>query len=308
MKLTLVNGASGEIVSAITTQGSAAGPMAHADTHHGPERTHVPNRPDWRHALTGTAVVIPAFNEARTIRSVVNEVLAQGIERLIVVDDGSQDGTENTLTGLPIELHRHSRNQGKGFALMTGMQRALALGSERVITLDADGQHQAADIARLLDASLVHPQALVIAARLRGRERAPRVRRFANTMADFWISWACGRAVADTQSGYRLYPSTLLRRLTTWPRRDQGFAFESALLIDAAAVGADLKSIPIETLYCPIHRASHYRPWRDTWSIVQMVGGRLLGRGFYPLGLLRALGFLSQLPQTEGAAVDSSPH
>ena len=292
MKEALVSGASGEIGSAIVARVGAAGPMVHAQ--HAPERSCAPHRPEWSHALTGTAVVIPAFNEARTIRAVVNEVLAQGIERLIVIDDGSQDGTENALTGLPIALHRHPRNQGKGFALMTGMQRALALGSERVITLDADGQHRAADIARLLDASLDHPQALVIAARRRGRERAPRVRRFANAMADFWISWACGRPVADTQSGYRLYPATLLRRLPTWPRRDQGFAFESALLIDAADAGADLKSVPIDTLYDPIGRASHYRPWRDTWSIVRLVGGRLLRRGLYPLGLLRALGFLSQ--------------
>ena len=257
--------------------------------------------------MRGTAVVIPAFNEAGTIRSVVEEVLAQGIERLIVVDDGSQDGTENALTGLSVELLRHSRNQGKGFALVTGMQRALALGCERVVTLDADGQHRAADIARLLDASLIHPRALVIAARLHGREHAPRVRRFANAMADFWISWACGRPIADTQSGYRLYPATLLMSLPTWPRHDQGFAFESEILIDAAAAGADLRSVPIDTLYCPIGRASHYRPWRDTWSIVQIVGGRLLRRGLYPRGLLRALGLLSLAPQHEGIAVDSAP-
>jgi glycosyltransferase involved in cell wall biosynthesis len=308
MRRTLVTEVRGEIGSASAAGVITAEPIAHAHTQPSLEVARPPYRPEWSHALTGTAVVIPAFNEARTIRSVVQEVLAQGIERLIVVDDGSRDGTGYALTGLPIELHRHSRNQGKGFALATGMQRALVLGSERVITLDADGQHRAADIARLLEASLDHPQALVIAARLRGREQAPRVRRFANAMADFWISWACGRPVADTQSGYRLYPTTLLKRLPTWPRCGRRFAFESALLIDAAAAGADLKCIPIDTLYCPIGRASHYRPWRDTWSIVQMVGGRLLRRGLYPLGLLRALGFLSQLPQTEGAAVDPTPH
>ncbi len=252
--------------------------------------------------MKGTVVVMPAFNEARTVRAVAEDVLAQGIERLIVVDDGSSDRTRHALAGLAVEVLVHPRNLGKGFALATGMRRALELGAERVVTIDADGQHRAADIPRVESAALAHPQALVIAARLRGREQAPRLRRFANEVADFWISWACGRPIADTQSGYRLYPAAVLAGLPTRPRPGEGFAFESEILIDAAAAGADLRTVPIDTSYCGAARASHYRPWPDTWSIVRMVGGRLLRRGMYPMGLLRALGWLSAVPRPAGVS------
>jgi glycosyltransferase involved in cell wall biosynthesis len=252
--------------------------------------------------MNGTTVVMPAFNEARTVRALAQAVLGQGIDRLIVVDDGSSDGTLEALAGLPVDLLAHPRNLGKGFALATGMRRALELGCIRVVTIDADGQHRPADIPRLESLALAHPRSLVIAARLRSREQAPRLRRFANAFADFWISWACGRPVCDTQSGFRLYPAAVLANLSTRPRSGAGFAFESEILIDAAALGADLRSVAIDSAYCPLGRASHYRPWRDTWSIVLMVGARLLRRGLYPLGLLRALGLLSAVPCPDGVA------
>jgi len=189
----------------------------------------------------------------------------------------------------PLELIRHRRNQGKGFALATGIDRALATGARHIVTIDADGQHDSADLPRLARIAALDPTAIVIAARTRDRERAPPLRRFANDVADFWVSWACGRRIDDTQSGFRLYPAPLLARLAPRPRRGQGFAFETMLLIDGVGAGAGIRSVPIAARYDQDARTSHYRPWRDTWSIIRLVGGRLLRRGMYPRGLLRAL-------------------
>jgi len=250
--------------------------------------------------MKGTVVVMPAFNEARTVRALAGQVLSRDIDRLVVVDDGSTDGTAAALADLGAEVLVHPRNLGKGFALATGMEHALGLGCERVVTIDADGQHRAADIPRLEAMARDYPLALVIAARVHGREQAPPLRRFASGVADFWISWASGRPVTDTQSGFRLYPAPVLAALSTRPRPGEGFAFESEILIDAAASGFDLRTVAIDTRYGQAGRASHYRPWRDTWSIVRMVGGRLLRRGMYPLGLLRALRVLPVSPTPLG--------
>ena len=247
--------------------------------------------------MRGTVVVVPAFNEARTIASVIADLRAQAPERIIVVDDGSADDTaarvrslaSGVAPGPAVELLRHPTNLGKGFALASGIARALALGAQRVVTFDADGQHAGSDIPRLEQAATRDPDSLVIAARTRDREQAPPLRRFANETADFWISWACGRRIDDTQSGFRLYPAALLARLPTRPRRGQGFAFETEILIDAMAAGATPRCVAIATRYPTQGRASHYRPWGDTWSIILLVAGRLLRRGMYPKGLLRAL-------------------
>jgi glycosyltransferase involved in cell wall biosynthesis len=247
--------------------------------------------------MKDTIVVVPAFNEARTIAAVLAGICARMPERVIVVDDGSDDGTAARVRELiasgrsscPVELIRHTANRGKGFALASGIARALDAGARRIVTIDGDGQHDSADLPRLAQVAALEPTAIVIAARTRDRDQAPPLRRFANEVADFWISWACGRRIGDTQSGFRLYPADALAHLNTRPRRGNGFAFETELLIDLVDAGAGVRSVPIATRYEPDARASHYRPWRDTWSIIRLVGGRLLRRGMYPRGLLRVL-------------------
>ena len=255
--------------------------------------------------MKGLAVVMPAFNEAPHIRGLAEAVLAQAVGRLIVVDDGSTDGTGAALAGLDLMLLTHPANRGKGAALITGLRAALATGVQAVVTIDADGQHRPEDLPRLIAAAADQPHALVIAARLRGRERAPGWRRFGNRVADFWVSWACARPVTDSQSGLRLYPAAELAALGLGPGFEpgtergterginRGFAFETALLIDLLQTGTELCTLPIDTLYDPAGRLSHYQPWRDTARIVRLVAGRLARRGFSPLALARGLGWLT---------------
>lgn len=237
---------------------------------------------------TKPAIVIPAYQEAATIRDIVQRCLAHG-EPVIVVDDGSSDDTAAQVADLPVTLIRHPHNRGKAHSLWTGMQAALSMGADAVITLDGDGQHAPEDIARLIAARAQAPDALIIGARLLNRAEAPAARRRANDFADFWISWASGQRILDSQSGFRLYPGTLLRDLEIRRSDRYGFVFESEILIEAVRRGVAVRSVGMASRYPPQARRSHFRPVLDIAAIVLMVAGKLLARALHPLGLYRAL-------------------
>jgi glycosyltransferase involved in cell wall biosynthesis len=234
-------------------------------------------------------VVIPAYNEAATIADVARRARAQ-LPQVIVVDDGSTDGTADCLQGLDVTVLRNAENLGKAVSLWRGMQAAMAAGASAVITLDADGQHQPEDIPLVLRAAGQHPGELIVASRLRRAETPPPpLRLFANRCANFWISWAAGYRIADTQSGFRLYPVVLLKRLSAPRGRGSCFVFESETLIEAAWQGVRSRPVVIDAVYPKVARPSHYRPAVDTLRIIRMVALRLLRRGMYPLGLWRVL-------------------
>ena len=237
---------------------------------------------------TKTVVVIPAYNEAATIRELVESVL-KIVPDVVVVDDGSSDSTSEQLAGLPVTLLRNERNLGKAASLWKGFEHALAQGAQLVVTLDGDGQHRPEDMPRLLNMAERSPQGIVIGARLHDKKNFPPRRYYANQFARFWISWAAGYPIADTQSGFRVYPAFLLAKLTRRDVRWNGFVFESEVLIAAGAIGVRSVAVAIPGIYPKAARASHFRPVADIARIVIMVAGRLLGRGMYPLGLWRSL-------------------
>lgn len=234
------------------------------------------------------AALIPAYNEAATLRDVADRCLRQ-TDRLIVVDDGSTDGTAAVLAGLPLTLLRHGHNQGKAASLWDGFRQALEWPVDGVITLDGDGQHAPEEIPRLIEAASRHPQHLVIGSRLWDRAAFPPARYRANRFANFWIGWASGQPLADSQSGFRVYPAPLLRKLLARGRHADGFVFESEVIIEAARLGHPVLAVPVSAIYRNDARASHFHPARDIARIVLMVAGKLLARGLYPAGLLRSL-------------------
>lgn len=230
--------------------------------------------------------VIPAYNEAATIRDVATRAL-RFLPNLIVVNDGSSDGTHEELGGLPVTLISNPVNLGKGASLARGFAIALAEGADAIVTLDADAQHCPEDIPRLVDAAQAHPGRIVIGARLWDREKVPPLRYFGNRFANFWVAWAAGFPVADSQSGFRLYPAALLRNISVNPAAR--FAFESEILIEAGRAGVRTTAVPIAALYPANARPSHYRNAVDTARIVRMVAWKLITRGLYVPGLLRSL-------------------
>lgn len=230
-------------------------------------------------------VVIPALNEERAIRAVVEGALVH-CGRVIVVDDGSTDGTIAAIADLPVERLRHERPLGKAKALLDGFRRALELGADGVLTMDGDGQHAGADLPRLLAAAREYPNRIVIGARLRSKDVQPGKNRFGNQQADFWVSWACGQRVVDSQSGQRYYPRSVVELALALPH--QGFVFESEILIEAAEHGIATVSVPIESRYEEDRRASHFRPLRDVSRITRMIAWRLLRGGMMPRNYWRA--------------------
>ncbi len=239
-------------------------------------------------ARGSVALVIPAFNEAATLRDIVQRALKH-VAWIIVVDDGSRDDTPAQLAGLPITVLVNETNLGKGRSLWRGFEVALDGGAQTLITLDADGQHAPEDIPRLLAEARRHPEAIVVGARLHERRKIPPARYIANRFANFWIAWACGYPIVDSQSGFRVYPASLIRALRAGRPRAARFAFESEMLIKSAAIGFSSVAVPIAAIYASGARKSHYRPVVDTLKIVAMVARSLLGRGLYLPGLVRSL-------------------
>ena len=221
-------------------------------------------------------VVVPCLNEARAIKKLLEGVLAH-CRDVIVIDDGSTDDTADIVAQLPVTLIRHSGRRGKGEALRTGFREALKRGASGVLTMDGDGQHDPADIPRILAAARQFPGAMIVGARMLERHRQPNARRRANDFADWGISWGCGRPVADTQSGQRWYPLAAVQ-LVDLPAQD--FVFEAAILI-AASRDLDLPvvSVPIACRYESGARHSHFRPVRDVARITAYTIGRIVHYG-----------------------------
>ena len=246
-------------------------------------RTH-----SWANVMAKYWVVIPAYNEATTIRDVASRAIRQN-ENVIVVDDGSTDDTAKVLVGLPVSVLRNQTNRGKAASLWRGFQQALTAGASGVVTLDGDGQHAPEDIPRLLTEAVLFPDHVIIGARRRDQRRAAFWRYSANRVADFWISWAAGYSFADSQSGFRVYPASLLSRVQIKHEKARSFVFESEILIEATRSGHRSLAVPIEALLRPGARPSYFRPVLDIARITCMVGWKLISKGMYPIGLYRSL-------------------
>ena len=133
------------------------------------------------------------------------------------------------------------------------------------------------------------PSSLIVGSRLHERARIPIGRYLANRFANFWIAWAAGQPIADSQSGFRLYPAGLLRTLASRAERDPGFVFESEILIEAGRRGVPIMDVPISAIYPDRARRSYFRPVLDILRITRMVAWKLISRGLYLPGLVRSL-------------------
>lgn len=227
-------------------------------------------------AAGGTVLaVIPAYQASRTLGAVV-EASARHLP-VLVVDDGSTDGTSAVADVAGAEVLRQEPNQGKGAALRAGFGRALERGAAAVLTLDADGQHDPTSIPAFLEAWRERGAPLIIGRR--DFSAMPWSRRLANNLGTWTFSWAVGRPIADNQSGYRLIAHPLLPRLLQ--SREAGFEFEVEMITLAIRARLAIDWVPIPTIY--EDQGSHIRPvthvtnfLRVAWSARRSVGQPLV--------------------------------
>jgi glycosyltransferase involved in cell wall biosynthesis len=181
---------------------------------------------------------------------------------VIVVDDGSTDGTGDEGSGTGATRVTHPRNRGKGAALRDGIREATARDASVLVTIDADGQHPPEEIPRLLRPIEEGRADLVLGARKRDHAM-PISRRFTNWLSATMASRIGGQPVRDAQTGFRAFTREVAERLR--PEGDR-YEFEANFLLDALRAGFRVVSVDVPTIY---GARSHFRAWGDTWRMAR---------------------------------------
>lgn len=224
-------------------------------------------------------VAVPVYNHAPTLRAVVLGLLERH-PHVLVVDDGSDDLEPEVLAGLPVRMVRHGRNRGKGAAIRTAALEARRQGMSHIVTIDADGQHDPADLPLFLEAVAADPLAVIVGARDFNTENVPGSSRFGRAFSNFWLRVQTGVILSDVQSGYRAYPLNVLENLRCTENR---YSFEVEVLVRAAWAGFRLREVNIRVHYPPKgERVSHFRAFMDNASI-SLLNTRLTIRAIMPV-------------------------
>lgn len=195
---------------------------------------------------------MPAYNESRTIREVVSE-LVPDYPSIVVVDDGSSDNTADEARGAGAVVLRHVVNRGQGAALQTGIGFALIRGARYVVTFDGDGQHLPSDIAVLLEPLRAGRADVTLGSRFRGSaEEMPRTRRWLLGAAVIFTRLVSGARVTDTHNGLRAFTRSAASKLEI--RLDR-MAHASEIIDQIVRGGLRYEEVPVHVRYTEYSRA-----------------------------------------------------
>lgn len=208
---------------------------------------------------TSFCVIVPTYNNHKTLKKVLDSIL-DFTQNVIIVNDGSTDTTNEILKQYSelTQIH-HPKNLGKGRALRNGFRKAIEMNFEYAITIDSDGQHFASDIPNFIQEIQNEPNSLLIGSRNMTQENVPKKSSFGNKFSNFWFKFETGIVLEDTQSGFRSYPLRLIPKQFYTNK----FEFEIEVIVRSAWKGIVVKNIPIQILYDPAERVSHFRPFKD---------------------------------------------
>lgn len=192
-------------------------------------------------------LVLPAYNEAKILRSVLEEIQGAGYQNIIVVDDGSKDNTFEVAKNTPsITALRHKINRGKGAATKTGIEAAKERGAEIIVTLDSDGQHNPLDIKTLVEPLLIGKYDVVLGTRLKNPKGMPWYKILANHIGNALTWYIYGLWVSDSQSGFRAYSRRASELINT---RTDRYEYDSEVIREIYLNKLKYAEVPIEVRY-----------------------------------------------------------
>jgi glycosyltransferase involved in cell wall biosynthesis len=231
------------------------------------------------------ALVIPAFRPPALLPALLRDIVALDepriLQAIVVVDDGSEASFAPTFNAAAIAsgvtIVRRNANGGQGAALKSGIGHALAQFPDLagVVTADADGQHAPEDIVRIARAFAARPDAVLLGIRTFGAS-VPLRSRLGNVLTQHLVALTAGLRVADTQTGLRGWPRRGCER--NLGNEANGFEYNLATLLAAAAAGDPIVQMPIRTIYEPGNPSSHFRPLRDSLRIYRVLLAHALHR------------------------------
>jgi glycosyltransferase involved in cell wall biosynthesis len=208
--------------------------------------------------------IMPCYNAGSLVADAIADV-KRFHKDILVIDDGSTDNSFDYIRRAKgIKIIRHRQNKGKGAALKTGFNYAIKKGYKVVITIDADGQHKASDIPKFL--AKAEKYDLIVGSRMHNVRNMPLRRIIANSISSFVVSLRCRQKISDSQSGYRLIKTDVIKNI----KLDlTGYQMETEMLIKAAKKGYKIGFVPIKTIYGK--EVSHINPFTITWRFIKVI-------------------------------------
>jgi glycosyltransferase involved in cell wall biosynthesis len=211
--------------------------------------------------------VIPAHNEAGNIGAVVEGLKAFELQRLLVVDDASEDGTGELarLAGAEVLRLERGAGGGKGQVMRAGIERLAGDDFDYYLFLDGDGQHDPGDLRRFLERLEAEPGLdFLVGSRKQDAAKIPPRRWRTNALGTWTLGRIAGMKWEDSQSGFRMVKKKILDRMDI---RGQGFTFEMETAMKAAHYRIRWAHVPIQAIYHEVGGGSHFRGALDTWLI-----------------------------------------
>lgn len=216
-------------------------------------------------------IVVPAYNESTRIKAAIADLCGKGFQ-VVVVDDGSRDGTSQSASDLPVWILKHPFNCGQGAAIRTGIEFALSKGATHLVTFDADGQHDCDDVKRLLEPVLSHRVDVALGTRFKGTQQSvPMARRILLWAAVLFTRMTTGLSLTDSHNGFRAFS----RRAAETIRIQQPRMAHASEILDQIAQ----HQLSFEEVSVTVHYTSEtLEKGQSTWDALRIGGQLILGR------------------------------